>query len=70
MIIVTFSDPEEQVVEKIKAVLSAIICRICCFAADIKILFFDKNCHILILTKKEVFFPKTQTILHYPEEPD
>ena len=35
-----------------------IICRICPFAAYIKILLFSKNCHILILTKKELFFTK------------
>ena len=36
--------------------LSKIICRICSYVANLKNLLFDKNCHILILTKKEVFF--------------
>ena len=31
---------------------------ICSFAADIKMLLFGKNSHILILTKKELFFTK------------
>ena len=44
---------------------SVIICRICSFAIDIKILLFDKNCHIVILTKKGHLFPKTQKFLHY-----
>ena len=44
---------------------SEIICRICSLTTAIKILLFDKNCHIYILTKKEPIFPKTQTILHY-----
>lgn len=32
-------------------------------------LLFDKNFHICILTKKELFFTKEQANLHYPTVP-
>ena len=48
--------------------LSAIICRICSFTTGIKILFFDKNRHILILTKKEVFFSKDANFFYTANE--
>lgn len=42
--------------------LSAIICS---YVASIKVFLFDKRCHILILIKKDIFFPRAQTISHY-----
>ena len=46
---------------------SEIICWICSLAIAIKILLFDKNCHIWILTKKEPFFSKKTFPCCYPE---
>ena len=45
---------------------SEIICRIYSFAVGIIILLFDKNCHILILTKKEPFISKDTSYFTLP----
>ena len=45
---------------------SEIICRICSFATAIKNTPFDKNCHIWILTKKELFFTKNTNYFTLP----
>ncbi len=47
---------------------SEIICRICSFATGIKILLFDKNLHILILTKKEPFLTKNTIYFTLPRK--
>ena len=47
---------------------SEIICRICSFATAIKILLFDKNSHICILTKKEPFFTRNTNYFTLPKK--
>ncbi len=47
---------------------SEIICRICSFATGIKTLLFDKNFHILILTKKEPFISKNTNLFTLPKK--
>ena len=52
----TEEEPKMLNLATLLKLLSKIICRIRSYVANLKNLLFDKNCHILILTKKEVFF--------------